>query len=93
MIEFPKKEKKQPNTAVMYEVEEFIHGRIDFVTDCPFKEKGRYTNTINKVGALECNTCKYQIKNNTHAKVVRCAHEKLEQKSDVKKIFGKRIWD
>lgn len=83
MIQYQKKE-KIPNTAVMYQVDEYIHGRIDFVTDCPFKEKGRYTNSINKVGALECNSCKYQIKNNTH--------EKLEQKSDVKKIFGKRKW-
>lgn len=92
MIQYQKKEKK-PNTAVIYQVDEYIHGRIDFVTDCPFGERGRYTNLVNKVGALECNICKHQIRNNTDARVVRCAHGKLEQKSNVKKIFGKRKWD
>lgn len=67
--------KQKTNTAVMYEVEEFIYGRTVHVTDCPFGEKGRYTNQINKVGALECNICKYQIRNNIHARVVRCAYE------------------
>ncbi len=70
------KEAKPQSTAVIYEVEEFIYGRIDYVTDCPFGERGRYTYDINKVGALECNICKYQIRNNTEAHVVRCAHEK-----------------
>lgn len=69
-----KKQISKPNTAVMYEVEEFIYGRIDYVTDCPFCEKGRYTNQINKVGALECNICKYQIKNNAETMTVRCSH-------------------
>lgn len=40
MKQYPKKEKK-PNTAVMYEIEEFIYGRVDYVTDCPFGECGR----------------------------------------------------
>lgn len=32
---YQKKEKK-PNTAVKYEVREFIHGGIEYATDCPF---------------------------------------------------------
>lgn len=88
MIQYQKKEKK-PNTAVMYQVDEYIHGRIDFVTDCPFGERGRYTSLVNKVGALECNICKFQIKNNTDARVVRCSHEKKKEVNEVKKLFGK----
>lgn len=86
MMEFPK---KKQSTAVRYEVDEFIHGRIDFVTDCPFAEKGRYTDRINKVGALECNICKYQIKNNTDARIVRCSHEGKRNLSEVDKFFKK----
>lgn len=85
MKQYPKKEKK-PNTAVMYEIEEFIYGRVDYVTDCPFGEYGRYTNRINKVGALECNICKYQIKNNTNARVVRCSHEKKQKNRNKRTI-------
>ena len=48
---YQKKEKK-PNTAVKYEIREFIHGGIEYITDCPFGECGRYTHAINKVGAL-----------------------------------------
>ncbi len=69
-----KSEKKRRNTAVLYEINEFIYGRTDYITDCPFSERGRYTDAINKVGALECNICKYQIKNNVHSKIVRCSH-------------------
>ena len=84
---YQKKEKK-PNTAVKYEVREFIHGGIEYVTDCPFRESGRYTQTINKVGAIECNLCKYQKKNNTEARVVRCMHPLLHE-SAVNKPFKK----
>lgn len=87
MKQYPKKEKK-PNTAVMYEIEEFIYGRVDYVTDCPFGECGRFTNRINKVGALECNICKYQIKNNTNARVVRCSHEK-KCETGINELFRK----
>ncbi len=52
------------NTAIKYEVREFIHGRTDYITDCPFGERGRYTNLVNKVGALECNISLYQQKKN-----------------------------
>lgn len=86
MMQYRSKAKK-PVTAVMYEVEEFIYGRIDCVTDCPFGECGRYTNRINKVGALECNICKYQIKNNTDARIVRCSHEQKQKVNEVKKLF------
>lgn len=68
------KKKKAPNTAVKYEVREFIHGGIEYITDCPFGECGRYTHTINKVGALECNICCYQKKNKTEEGIVRCSH-------------------
>lgn len=71
-----RKEEKKPNINVKYEIEEFIHGYVDFVTDCPFGEYGRYTEQTNKVGAQECNICKYQIKNNTEARIVKCSHEK-----------------
>lgn len=71
---YQKKEKK-PNTAVKYEVREFIHGGIEYATDCPFGESGRYTHALHKVGAIECNLCKYQKKNNTKARVVRCMHQ------------------
>lgn len=68
-----KKERKL-NTTVKYEIREFIYGRIDYVTDCPFGEYGRYTSRINKVGALECNRCVHQLKNNTYNMVVRCTY-------------------
>ncbi len=84
MIRYPKQEKKH-NTAVLYEVNEYIHGRIDYVTDCPFGEKGRYTHDVNKVGALECNLCRYQLKNNTNARVVRCGHEIKKNGTETKK--------
>lgn len=74
MIFLKKKKKKAPNTAVKYEVREFIHGGIEYITDCPFGECGRYTHTINKVGALECNICCYQKKNKTEEGIVRCSH-------------------
>lgn len=70
--------------AVKYDVNEYIHGRIDYVTDCPFGVQGRYTERTNKVGALECNICKHQIGNDTDARVVRCVYEK---KQEVKKLF------
>ena len=60
-----KKKEKKPNTAVKYEVREFIHGGIEYATDCPFGECGRYTHALHKVGAIECNLCRYQKKNNT----------------------------
>lgn len=74
MIFLKKKKKKAPNTAVKYEVREFIHGGIEYITDCPFGECGRYTHTINKVVALECNICCYQKKNKTEEGIVRCSH-------------------
>ncbi len=69
------KKKKKPNTAVKYEVRKFIHGGIEYATDCPFGECGQYTHYLHKVGAIECNLCKYQKKNNTEARVVRCTHQ------------------
>ena len=48
---YPKKEKK-PNTAIKYEVREFIHGGIEYVTDCPFGECGQYTHALHKVVLL-----------------------------------------
>lgn len=82
------KEKKKPQggKAILYEIEEFIYGRKDYVTDCPFGEKGRYTSSINKVGDLGCNTCQYQVSHNPRAQVVRCAHRE-EEKNEVKKLF------
>lgn len=82
------KEKKKPrkSEAILYEIEEYIYGRKDYVTDCPFGEKGRYTNAINKVGDLGCNTCKWQLRHNPSAQVVRCAHPKVEN-DPVKKLF------
>ena len=71
---FLKKKEKKKNTAVKYEVREFIHGGIEYITDCPFGECGRYTHVINKVGALECNICCYQKKNKTEEGIVRCSH-------------------
>lgn len=80
------KEKPQNSEAILYEVEEYIWGRKDYVTDCPYKERGRYTMEINKVGDLGCNTCKWQVKHNPRAQVVRCAHPKVEDNA-VKKFF------
>lgn len=71
-------------TVIEYQVREFIYGRIDYITECPFGECGRYTHSVNKVGALECNMCKCQIENDTNAKVVHCCHEK---KQEIKKLF------
>lgn len=86
---FPRKQKeKKPNTAVKYEVREFIHGGIEYATDCPFGECGRYTHALHKVGAIECNLCRYQKKNNTEARVIRCTHPLL-QESAVDKLFKK----
>lgn len=84
---YPKKEKK-PNTAVKYEVREFIHGGIEYATDCPFGECGQYTHALHKVGAIECNLCRYQKKNNTETRVVRCMHPLLKE-SAVNKPFKK----
>ena len=80
------KEKKEKTNAISYKIEEFIWGRKDFVTDCPYGEKGRYTNVINKVGDLGCNTCEWQVRHNPSAQVVICSHPKVE-KSVVKKLF------
>ena len=87
---YQKKEKK-PNTAIKYEVREFIHGGIEYATyatDCPFGERGRYTHALHKVGAIECNLCKYQKKNNIEARVVRCMHPLLKE-STVNELFKK----
>lgn len=78
-------------TKVSYEIEEYVRGRIDFVTACPFCEKGRYTETINMVGALECNICKYQIRNNEEERFVKCSHAELERNPELKKLFGGEI--
>lgn len=86
MIFIKEKKKPQESEVILYEVEEFIWGRKDFVTDCPYGEKGRYTNSINKVGDLGCNTCKWQVRHNPRAQVVKCFHPKVE-KSEIKKLF------
>lgn len=80
------KEKKEKANAISYKIDEYIWGRKDFVTDCPYGEKGRYTNVINKVGDLGCNTCEWQERHNPSAQVVICSHPKVE-KSVVKKLF------
>lgn len=49
----------------------------DFVTDCPYGEKGRYTNAINKVGDLGCNTCEWQVRHDSSTQVVMCSHPKV----------------
>ena len=85
MIYAREKKKPQKNETILYEVEEFIYGKIDYVTDCPYKERGRYTNAINKVGDLGCNTCEWQISHNPRAMVVRCSHPKLDK--DKEKLF------
>lgn len=86
MIFIKEKKKPQESEVILYEVEEFIWGRKDFVTDCPYGEKGRYTNAVNKVGDLGCNTCEWQVRHNPRAQVVMCFHPKVE-KSEVKKLF------
>ena len=83
---YAKKEKK-PKTTVLYDVEEFIYGRKDFVTDCPFGEKGRYTMSINKVGDLGCNTCEWQLSHNPKAQIVKCSHPKNNEQNK-KKMFN-----
>ena len=42
-------EKKEKANAISYKIDEYIWGRKDFVTDCPYGEKGRYTNAINNL--------------------------------------------
>lgn len=86
MIYARKKEKKKKYVDVPYEIEEFIYGRIDYVTDCPFGVCGRYTNGINKVGDIGCNTCEWQVSNDCSNKVVKCAYQK-EEKKEEKKLF------
>ena len=83
---YTKKEKK-PKTTVLYDVEEFIYGRKDYVTDCPFGVKGRYTNAINKVGDLGCNTCEWQLAHNENAQIVKCSHPK-DEGQERKKLFN-----
>ena len=34
------KEKKEKANAISYKIDEYIWGRKDFVTDCPYGEKG-----------------------------------------------------
>ncbi len=82
------KEKKKPTDGkeILYEIAEFVGGRKDYVTDCPYGEKGRYTGEINKVGDLGCNTCPFQVSHNQSAQVVRCSHKEIE-KNEVKKLF------
>ncbi len=80
------KNKPQGGKEISYEIEEYIWGRIDHVTDCPYGEKGRYTGEINKVGDLGCNTCPFQVSHNQSAQVVRCLHKEIE-KNEVKKLF------
>lgn len=71
-----KRKKNRQRVVVPYEIREFIYGHTDYVTDCPFGEYGRYTHGVNKVGALECNRCSFQLKNNTETQIVRCSHGK-----------------
>lgn len=59
---------------VMYDVEEYIYGRVDYVTSCPFGEYGHYTGKVNKVGALECNICKWHKQNDKRNYIVTCLH-------------------
>lgn len=80
---------KRRRTTIEYQIREFIHGHTDYITACPFAEYGRYTHTLNRVGAPECDRCEYQIKNNIDAMIVRCSHEKQEE-NEVYKLFGNR---
>lgn len=81
-----KNKKKQNSDAILYDIEEFIWGRIDYVTDCPHGVKGRYTNEINKVGDLGCNTCEWQVRNSPGAQVVKCAFPKVSEEP-LRKLF------
>lgn len=86
MIYAKKKEKPTNVSVVPYEIEEFIYGRIDFVTNCPFGERGRYTQSINKVGEIGCNTCKWQVGHDRDEQKVRCSHPKVEKKESLFKV-------
>lgn len=77
MIEFDRKRTKPKN--VRYKVDEYVGGRMDYVTDCPYGEIGRYTNRIKKVGDLECNKCKWQVKNDTDNRIVKCMYTEEEK--------------
>lgn len=74
------KKKKTKKRVINYEIEEFIYGRIDHVTDCPFGELGRYTMNVNKVGDLGCNTCKWQVSHNPRMQQVVCSYQAEEKK-------------
>lgn len=86
MIYARKKEKPVNVSVVPYEIEEFIYGRIDYVTDCPFEEVGRYTLNVNKVGDIGCNTCKWQVSHNRDGRKVGCSHPKEEKKETLFKL-------
>lgn len=87
MIYAKEKEKPKDIVRVHYDVEEYIYGRIDFVTSCPFGEMGRYTLDVNKVGDLGCNTCKWQVSNDAREHEVKCSHPKVEESK--KPLFKK----
>lgn len=84
-------EKKEKANAISYKIDEYIWGRKDFVTDCPYDEKGRYTNAINKVGDLGCNTCEWQVRHNPRLQVVICSHPKVEKSEINLKVADLRI--
>lgn len=72
------KQKATASRKILYDVEEYIYGRTDYVTNCPFGENGHYTGNVNKVGALECNICKWQKSNDKQNYIVECMHPEIK---------------
>lgn len=55
-----------------YQMNEFVGGHYEFVTECPFGIMGRYSHEILMVGSLACRRCGYHRGINEKEGVVFC---------------------
>lgn len=55
-----------------YEMNEFVGGHTEYVTECPFGTMGKYTHEILMVGSLACRLCRCFKGINTKDCIVSC---------------------
>ena len=55
-----------------YKIKEFVGGYIEYITECPFGEEGKYTHRMLMVGSLACQHCRYFKDINRKTRVVSC---------------------
>ena len=60
---------------IKYNIYESVLG-VDYVTPCPFGQKGRYTHELINVGSNACCRCQYHTDKNTEC--VKCKYDKKD---------------